>query len=217
MVSWNKSFGAAFKVILYSVIWWIVGVFIIFIGFGLIGNQMMNFTGALVTGRAPDFSSVLIGFIVMAFGYIIAIGGSLASFMKVFTELIVEETDESRNNNISSTKSNQYDEELKSFEEDIEIKSDYADKWYNKGVALADRGNYDKALQAYKKALEIKPNYDDAWFNRACIYSVKGEKEMALFDLKKAIGIDKSNKEEAKKEHDFENLWNDEDFKKLVE
>ena len=46
---------------------------------------------------------------------------------------------------------------------------------------------------------------------------MKGNKEKALSDLKKAIELDISHKEEAKEDKDFEKLWDDEDFKKLVE
>ena len=44
-----------------------------------------------------------------------------------------------------------------------------------------------------------------------------GNKEKAMSDLEKAIELDKSRKEKAKKDEDFKNLWDDEDFKKLVE
>jgi tetratricopeptide (TPR) repeat protein len=217
MVSWNKSMASALKVIGYSIIWGIIGIILIFIGFGMMSSQMASITGSLMTGKTPDFANILIGLIVMVIGYIIIICGFLASFMKVLTELIVEETNESRDSNIRSTKSNQFDKELKSFEDDIQLKPDYADKWYDKGVGLGKLGRHDEALKAYGKAIEIKPDSADAWFNRACIFSIKGEKEEALLNLKKAIEIDITNKEEAKHEEDFEKLWNDEDFKKLVE
>lgn len=100
-------------------------------------------------------------------------------------------------------------------EESEELKS--AEKWYNKGADLNELGQADEALEAYKKAIEIKPDYADAWFNRACIFSTKGNKETALFDLKKAINSDITNKETAKKDKDFEKLWNDKDFKSLVD
>ena len=44
--------------------------------------------------------------------------------------------------------------------------------------------------------------------------SNKGE---GLSKLKKAIEIDPSWKEDAKKDEDFKRLWDDADFKKLVE
>ena len=42
-------------------------------------------------------------------------------------------------------------------------------------------------------------------------------KEEALENLKKVITLDPKNKEKAKKDKDFKNLWEDEEFKRLVE
>src|SRR5659263_26429 len=201
MVSWNKSFAAAFKIIGYSIGWWVGGIILFFIGLNKIGNL----TGVFITGKAPDSANLLIGLILMTIGYVIAISGTLAAFMKVFTELLIEESNKSK-----------YEEELNNFEDDINLKSEYADKWYNKGIELSEIGQDDEALKAYKKVIEIKPDYADAWFNRACIFSTKGEKEKALFDLKKAIELEIINKLEAKDEQDFQNLWNDKDFINLI-
>jgi hypothetical protein len=109
VVSWNKSMVSAFKVIGYSMIWWIVGIILIFIGLSMIGSQLASITNVFMAGKVPNFANVLIGLIVMAMGYIIIISGFLASFMKVLTELIVEETDE------SNTKLNKYEKVLKNF------------------------------------------------------------------------------------------------------
>ncbi len=68
-----------------------------------------------------------------------------------------------------------------------------------------------------KKSILTKNRNYMAWFNRACIYSIKGDKEKALSNLKKAVEINISCKEDAKKDKDFEKLWEDKDFKKRVE
>jgi Tfp pilus assembly protein PilF len=67
------------------------------------------------------------------------------------------------------------------------------------------------------EAIKINPNYALAWFNRAGIYALKREKEKSLSDLKRAIELNSSLKENARKDKSFENFWNDEDFKKIVE
>lgn len=110
-----------------------------------------------------------------------------------------------------------YNEALKAYDKAIELKPDYVEAWYNKGVVLDNLGRHDEALKAYDKAIVLKPDFARAWYNRACVYSVKGEKEKALSDLKKAIELDVSCKEKAKTDEGFKNLWDDEDFKKLVE
>ncbi len=46
--------------------------------------------------------------------------------------------------------------------------------------------------------------------------SLMNNKEKSLEYLSKSIELDPKYKEEAKKDEDFKNLWDDEDFKKLV-
>ncbi|MHC1584299.1 MAG: tetratricopeptide repeat protein [Methanosarcinales archaeon] len=75
---------------------------------------------------------------------------------------------------------------------------------------------YYSALESLEKAIELKPDDAGAWFNRACLYALKGEREDALADLRRAIELDSSFKEEAKKDKDFEALWDDEELKRLV-
>jgi len=55
-----------------------------------------------------------------------------------------------------------------------------------------------------------------AWYNKACSYSRKGDKENALKNLSKAVDLDAKSKEKAKSDADFKNLWDDEDFKRIV-
>ena len=86
----------------------------------------------------------------------------------------------------------------------------------NKGVALGKLGRIDEAVKAYDKAIEIKPDFAEASYNAACTYCLKGDKENALRNLSKAIKSDAKCKEYAKKDEDFKNLWDDEDFKRLV-
>ena len=76
---------------------------------------------------------------------------------------------------------------------------------------------YEKAIEEYKKATELKPDFASAWYNMACVYSLQNKKKEALENLKRAIEFDPKYKEMAKKDKDFKNLWEDEDFKKLVE
>ncbi len=109
-----------------------------------------------------------------------------------------------------------YDEALEAYERAIELKPDYADAWTGKGAVLERLGRSEEALESLEKAIELKPDYAGAWFNRACLYALKGERENALSDLRRAIELDSSFKERAKKDKDFEALWDDEEFKRLV-
>ena len=75
---------------------------------------------------------------------------------------------------------------------------------------------YDESLEAYDKAIEIDSRTAEFWYNRSCAYSLKKNKENTLSDLRQAINLSASLKEDAKKDKDFEWLWEDEEFIKLT-
>jgi tetratricopeptide (TPR) repeat protein len=112
--------------------------------------------------------------------------------------------------------SNEYELALKAYDKAIELKPDYAVAWDNKGFVLAKLGRYEEALKACDKAIKLKPDFANPWYNKACAYSLKGDKENALKHLSKAIDLDAKYKEKAKSDEDFKNLWDDEDFKRIV-
>ncbi|MFH1228653.1 MAG: hypothetical protein V1701_12235 [Planctomycetota bacterium] len=55
-----------------------------------------------------------------------------------------------------------------------------------------------------------------ASYMKACAYSLKGDKKNSLENLSYTISFDSKYKEKAKKDDAFKSLWEDEDFKKLV-
>lgn len=107
-------------------------------------------------------------------------------------------------------------EAVKSYERAIELKPDLAEAWNNKGISLGKLGQYEEALKAINRAIEIKPDYAGGLFNKACVYSMQGDKKNALENLSKVINLDNKYKELSKKDEDFKNLWEDEDFKKII-
>lgn len=111
----------------------------------------------------------------------------------------------------------EYEKAKDAFGKAIKLKPDYADTWNNKGVALHDIGQPEEAVKSYDKAIKLKPDYADAWYNTACAYSLKGDKEKSLENLQKAIKLDSKYKGMSNLDDDFESLWDDEDFKKIVE
>ena len=102
-------------------------------------------------------------------------------------------------------------------EKAIELKPDSYKAWTDKSVALIGLGRYREALNGIEKAIDLNPNDASVWYNCACVYSLMSNKGEGLSKLKKAIEIDPSWKEDAKKDEDFKWLWDDADFKKLVE
>ena len=131
-------------------------------------------------------------------------------------ELKPDFADAWNNRGVALDKLGRHEEALEAFDKAIELKPDYSDAWNNRGVTLGKLGRHEEALKAYDKAIELKPDFASAWYNKACSYSLKGDKENALKNLSKAIDLDAKYKEMAKRDEDFKNLWDDEDFKRIV-
>ncbi len=121
------------------------------------------------------------------------------------------------NKGAALTRLGRYDEALTALEKAIELKPNDAAALAEKGIALTRLGRYDEALTALEKAMELEPNDALVRYKLARFYSIKENKEKWFSNLKKAIELDKSYKEKAKTDKDFEKLWDDADFKKLVE
>lgn len=109
-----------------------------------------------------------------------------------------------------------YKEALTAYDKAIGINPNFEEVWNNKGIALHKLDRYDEALTAYDTAIEKKQDFGDAWYNKACTYSLKGDKGNTLKSLSKATDLDAKYKETAKSDDDFKNLWDDEDFKRIV-
>jgi hypothetical protein len=67
------------------------------------------------------------------------------------------------------------------------------------------------------KSLSLAPNNSWTHWNIATYYVLSGEREKSLSALGKAICINGTLKQKAKTDKNFQSLWNDADFRKLVE
>jgi tetratricopeptide (TPR) repeat protein len=121
------------------------------------------------------------------------------------------------NRGAALNKLGKHKEAVKSLDKAIELKPDAVKAWDNKGNAFSKLGEYDEAIKHYDKAIELQADNANALYNKACTYSLKGGKEQSLENLQKAVALDQKYKEMSKKDEDFKNLWDDEDFKKIVE
>ena len=140
---------------------------------------------------------------------------ALKAFDKAI-ELKPDDADAGYNRGVTLGKLGRHEEALKAFDKAIELKPDYAAAWNNRGNALDKLGRHEEALEAFDKAIELKPDDAYIWYGKACAYSLIGDKENALKNLSKAIDLDAKYKEEVKSDEDFKNLWDDEDFKRIV-
>jgi tetratricopeptide (TPR) repeat protein len=86
-----------------------------------------------------------------------------------------------------------------------------------KAGAQEKAGKLNDAIASINKAIEMKPEYPANYYNRACFYCLKGNKTKTLADLKKAIKMNPTFKQTARKDEVFTILYDDTDFKKLVE
>ena len=109
-----------------------------------------------------------------------------------------------------------FNEGMKNIDKALEIKPDYGYGRFNKALAYELNGKYEEALQWYDKDLQVE-NYIWSYYGKASIYGRRGDVENAVKNLKIAISMDKSIKEEAKAESDFDPIRKSKEFIDLVE
>lgn len=84
--------------------------------------------------------------------------------------------------------------------------------WAHNGL-----GNKRQTVEDFDKSLECAPNNSWTHWNIAAYYALGNEKHKSLAALGKAIRINGTLRQKAKTDKSFQSLWNDGDFKKLVE
>lgn len=84
--------------------------------------------------------------------------------------------------------------------------------WAHNGL-----GNKRQALEDFNKSLNLAPNNSWTHWNMATYYALSGEKEKSISALGRAIRINSTLKQKAKTDKNFQSLWNDIGFRKLVE
>ncbi len=84
--------------------------------------------------------------------------------------------------------------------------------WAHNGL-----GNSQKATADFEKSIALAPNNSWMHWNIALYYALTGAKDKAIAELRKAVRLNGSLKQKAKMEKNLQSLWNDSDFKALVE
>jgi tetratricopeptide (TPR) repeat protein len=94
--------------------------------------------------------------------------------------------------NISGTccaRLGQLDAAIKSYEQALAIKPNYAEAHSNLGVTLNNLGQLEEAVKSYDKALAIKPDYAEAHYNLGITLKELGQLEAAVKSYEKALAI----------------------------
>ena len=109
-----------------------------------------------------------------------------------YTEFYKGLTCQERGNSAKTREEKQkwYDKAIAYYNETIELKSDLALAYNNRGNAYGDKDDFDKAIQDYNKAIELNPDFAIAYNNRGVVYGNKGDFDKAIQNLNKAIELD---------------------------
>jgi tetratricopeptide (TPR) repeat protein len=78
-------------------------------------------------------------------------------------------------------------------------------------------GNSQKAMADFEKSIAVAPSNSWMHWNVALYYALTGVKDKAMVELRTAIRLNGSLKQKAKMEKSLQSLWNDPEFKALVE
>ncbi len=108
------------------------------------------------------------------------------------------------------------EEALTAYQKSTTLTPENADSWQNLAGLHTKTGHFDEAISCFNKAVELAPNQPVFIYNRGCCYCRKGDKENALADLRKAVNMNPQFKSHAQTDSDFQSLWEDADFKKIV-
>jgi len=73
-----------------------------------------------------------------------------------------------------------------------------------------------KSIEYYEKAIGLNSNFALSWYNKAIAYASLKQKDEMIECLGKAIQLDKNYKTSVTEDVNFNEYYNDEDFKKLL-
>jgi tetratricopeptide (TPR) repeat protein len=102
------------------------------------------------------------------------------------------------------------------YDEILKINANDAEVYAYKADAVIDMDEYEWALNLSNKAIEIDAEYGYAYWQRSCANAALGNEKEAVVDLTTAIEKSPNLKDEIENEELFENLKENEEFKKLL-
>lgn len=89
MPTWIRSFKAAAAVVVFGLLWWLIGLVVLVVGLYLMGLNVLGGVG--LAPLAPGIVGFVGGALVAVIGIAIMLVGFLASFLKVVVEMLVDE------------------------------------------------------------------------------------------------------------------------------
>src|SRR5699024_9898377 len=88
--------------------------------------------------------------------------------------------------------------------------------YLNLSAIYIERSDYGNAIDILKEGItNIK--HGDLYYNRACCYSIYKEDELAMNDIESALQLNPDLIDCVLRDPDFESLYDNERFKKLIE
>ena len=93
--TWGRSFRGAAAIVLFGILWVILGIFLFLVGIAMIGLSLLaNPLGASAGAGVSQASGILgfvLGLVLVIAGIALSLLGFLASFLKVMSEMTAEE------------------------------------------------------------------------------------------------------------------------------
>lgn len=108
-----------------------------------------------------------------------------------------------------------YNGGMQDIDKSLDLDDNYWYARFNKALTYELYENMDEALVWYNKSLESE-EYAWSYYGIASIYGRRGDIENTMIYLNKAIYMDKSVKNFAKTEHDFDPVRNSKEFKEAI-
>lgn len=86
-------------------------------------------------------------------------------------------------------KQDKFNKALKHYNKAIDIKSENANTYMNRGQVYQEQENFKQALEDYTKAIEINPILAEAYYQRGIIHAKLGNEEKAIQNLEKTATL----------------------------
>lgn len=109
------------------------------------------------------------------------------------------------------------DKSLEYYFRSIKTNNKHHYTFLNVSAIYIEEKRYPDAVGILTIGIEYNEDAYDLYYNRACCYSICNIEKKAIEDIKKALELNPSIIQWVKKDKDFYNLYENEEFKKIVE